>query len=189
MIDIVFPSKNENEFIEMAKRIGITGLIFAYKNKTEFYTKESPVPITNALLVEPKDMQKARAISAQAICLASREAIERGADIAYGFELQEAKDPTHYRASGLNQVLCKLATEKKVRIGISFSTILAYTGQKRATTLGRIMQNIIFCRKYKTPIKIASFATNPYEMRAPAELAAFFQQLGIHPKEIQTALK
>ena len=188
MIDIVFPDKNEEEFVQMAKRLGISGLIFAYKNKADFYNGKEP-NIANALLVEPKNIQKARAINAPAICLASREAIERGADIVYGFELQEAKEHTHYRASGLNQVLCKLATDKKARIGFSFSIISAYTGQKRAVLLGRLMQNIIFCRKYKTPMKIASFATEPYEMRAPAELTAFFQQLGMQQSEIQSALK
>jgi len=179
MIDIVFPSKNEDEFIKMAERLGISGLIFAYKDKKEFYTKESALPITNALLVEPKDVRKAHDAKVMAICMASREAIERGADVVFGFELLAEKDPTHHRASGLNQVLCKLAADKKVQIGLSFSTILAYIGQKRAILLGRMAQNIMFCQKYKTPMRIASFATSPWEMRAPAELKAFFSQLGM----------
>ncbi len=186
MIDIVFPNKNEEEFIAMAARLGIAGIIFVYKNKAEFYIKKTELPITNALLVEPRHVQKAHDNDALAVCTASREAIERGADIVYGFELLEAKEHTHYRASGLNQVLCKLATEKKVRIGLSFASLLEYTGQKRAQLLGRIMQNITFCSKYKTPMKIASFATQPYEMRAPAELAAFFKNLGL--QDVHSAL-
>jgi RNase P/RNase MRP subunit p30 len=38
-------------------------------------------------------------------------------------------------------------------------------------------------------MKIASFATNPYEMRAPAELTALFTQIGMHPTEAAKALK
>ena len=187
MIDVVFPNKNEAEFIEMAERLGISGLILVYKNKNEFYNKKTKIPTENALLVEPKDVRKVHDSKALAICTASREALERGADIVYGFELQEVRDPTHFRASGLNQVLCKIATNKKVKIGFSFASILGTMGQKRSILLGRIMQNIIFCRKFKTPMRIASFATEPYQMRAEAEMAAFFRQLGM--QDVQKALK
>ena len=146
MIDFVFPNNNEKEFTQMAERLGIGQLVFIYKNKKDFQNG------ANALLVEPKNVRK----DILTICQASREAIERGANIVYGFELQETKEKTHHRSSGLNQVLCKLATRKKVRIGFSFSTILNSTGQKRAILLGRMMQNIRFCTKYKTPMKIAS---------------------------------
>jgi hypothetical protein len=189
MIDIVFPNKNETEFIAMAQKLGISGLIFAYKNKNEFYEKKTEIPITNALFAEPKDIPKSKSIGAPSICAASREAIERGASIVFGFELLEEKEHTHYRKSGLNQVLCKIATDKKVAIGFSFSSILNVFAQKRAQLLGRIMQNIMFCQKYKTPMKIASFATTPFEMRAPAELASFFHQLGMHQEKIRNALK
>ncbi len=187
MIDIVFPNKNEEEFIQMAQTLGIGGLIFAYKNKNEFYEKKTDIPTINAFFIEPKNISKAKQLGAPSICTASREAIERGATIVFGFELLEEKEHTHHRKSGLNQVLCKIATDKKTAIGFSFSTILNSTGQKRAQLLGRTMQNITFCQKYKTPMKIASFATNPYEMRAPADLAAFFTQLGM--QNPQSALK
>ncbi|MBW2970027.1 hypothetical protein KY319_02795 [Candidatus Woesearchaeota archaeon] len=175
MQDIVFPNKNEKEFIEMAKKLGIDELIFAYKKKEDFYTKKENIKITNTLYTEPNKIRK----GTTTICNASREAIERGASIVYGFETIEPKEHTHYRKSGMNQVLCKLATNKKVKIGFAFSTILNNHGQKRAIILGRMMQNIKFCKKYKTPIIIASFAANPYEMRAEAELKAFFSQLGL----------
>jgi hypothetical protein len=183
MIDIVFPNKNEEEFIEMSKKLGMAGIIFAYKNKNEFYEKKTDIPAINALIAEPKNIMKAKQLNAPAICTASREAIERGANIVFGFELLEEKEHTHYRKSGLNQVLCKIAADKKVAIGFSFTTILNSYGQKRAQLLGRIMQNITFCQKYKTPMKIASFATNPYEMRAPADLTAFFKNLGMQQPE------
>ncbi|MEM3154659.1 MAG: RNase P subunit p30 family protein [Candidatus Woesearchaeota archaeon] len=185
MIDIVFPNKNEEKFIAMAKELGISGLVFVYKNPSDFYKGD----VANALLVEPSQIKKAHDNDALAICSASREAIERGADIVFGFELQEAKEHTHYRQSGLNQVLCTIARDKKVRIGFAFSEILNSFGQKRAQQIGRMMQNIAFCKKFKTPVKIASFATTPYEMRAPAELKAFFSQLGMDPQQLQNALK
>lgn len=178
MIDVVFPNRNEEEYAEVAKKLNIPGLMFVYKSPAEFCQKKLGIQYTNALLVEPKNMQKAKQAHALAICTASREAIERGASIVFGFEQDDRKDHTHYRSSGLNQVLCKLAKEKGVAIGFSFSSILNSFGQKRAILLGRMMQNITFCKKYKTPMWLASFATNPYEMRAKAEIEAFFKQIG-----------
>ena len=173
MIDIVFPDKNEEEFIQMAERLGIPGLIFAYKNKQDFYAKKAKIPITNALLAQTKNS------NITTICPASREAIERGADIVYGFELLEQKDHTHYRKSGLNQVLCKLAAQKNVKIGFAFSTILNTTGQKQAILLGRIMQNIKLCNKYKIKIHIVSFAKDKYEMKSANDTKSMQKILGI----------
>ena len=178
MIDVVFPNKNEEEFAEIAKKLGISGLIFVYKSPAEFCQKKLGIQYTNALLVEPRNMQKAKNAHALAICTASREAIERGASIVFGFEQNENKEHTHFRSSGLNQVLCKIAKEKGVAIGFSFSSILTSFGQKRAILIGRMTQNITFCKKYKTPIWLASFATEPWQMRAQAEIESFFKQIG-----------
>lgn len=178
MIDVVFPNKNEEEYIDLAKKLGISGLIFVYKSPAEFYQGKPKFPITNALILEPKNLQKAKQAHALAICTASREAIERGASIVFGFEQLEQKEHTHYRGGGLNQVLCKLAKEKGVAIGFSFSSILTSFGQKRAILIGRMTQNIMICKKYKTPMWLASFATEPCQMRAKAEIEAFFKQIG-----------
>jgi len=187
MIDIVFPNKNEKQFVQIAEKLGIKQLIFVYKSEKEFYTEKSKVEITNALLVEASKVRKTQDKKILTVCKASREAIERKADIVYGFELQEGKDKTHYRLSGLNQVLCKLATRKKVKIGLSVSELLVVKGQ--VVTMGRMMQNIRLCTKYKTPMKIASFASNPYQMRSSEDLTALFKQLGMQPNQIKQALK
>lgn len=186
MIDIVFPDGNEAAFASMATNLGITKLIFAYKDKKQFYTKKSSIPYENALITEPRKLHGHK--DKYTICPASRDAIERGATVTYDFEQLEPKDHTHYRRSGLNHILCKLATTKNVRIGYSVSTLLKTTSQKRSVVLGRIMQNIRLCQKYNTPMKIASFATDPYQLRSPAELTALFSQLGMQPHHLKKAL-
>ncbi|PIN75242.1 hypothetical protein COV18_03570 [Candidatus Woesearchaeota archaeon CG10_big_fil_rev_8_21_14_0_10_37_12] len=186
MIDIVFPNKNEEQFIELAKKLGIKQLIFAYANQKEFYTKKTNFPTENLLLTTPQKMPKQT--KNKYICKGNREALEQRAYVAYDFEQTERSDHTHYRQSGLNQVLCKLATEKNVRIGFSMSSILSVTGVKQAVLLGRIAQNIQFCKKYKTPTKIASFATKPEHMRSPEDLASLFTMLGMQKTEIKLAL-
>src|SRR3989338_6580410 len=75
----------------------------------------------------------------------------RYVDILLDPHLGSRKDFMHQRNSGLNHVLCALAKENNVAIGFSFSSILH--AEKRAVLLGRIMQNILLCRKYKIPME------------------------------------
>lgn len=185
MLDVVFPSGNEADFIKMGRLLGWSGLICVYTDKSQF--SKDPF-VKNALLVEPSKINKARDAKVLSVCRGSREAIERGADIAFDFESLELKDKTHYRESGLNQVLCALAKEKKVRIGFSLSSILSSSGRDRAVLLGKVMQNIMLCRKFSSPVKIASFASSPFEMRSPSDLGSLFLQLGMSAKDVKLAL-
>ena len=54
------------------------------------------------------------------------------------------KDYMHSRNSGLNQVLCKLASRNNVAIGFDFC--LVYNSKNRGLVLGRMMQNVRLCR-------------------------------------------
>ena len=59
------------------------------------------------------------------------------------------KDRLKERASGLNQVLCKIAHESGKTLLIDFKEILEARGIERAEILGRLMQNIVLLQKYK----------------------------------------
>lgn len=107
----------------------------------------------------------------------------RYVDILLDPHLGNRKDFMHQRNSGLNHVLCALAKENNVAIGFSFSAILR--AQHRDKMLGRIMQNILLCRKYKLPMVIGSFAKNSWELRNEKDLQAFFRVLGMTGKEVQ----
>ena len=104
-------------------------------------------------------------------------------DILLDPHLGWRRDFMHQRNSGLNHVLCHLAKENNVAIGFSFSSVL-HT-KDRAFVLGRIMQNIRLCRKYKLTIVIGSFAGDPWEIRSEKDLQAFFKVLGMTGKEVQ----
>lgn len=188
MHDVVFPQGNEEDFLKIAEKLGIKSLTFVYSDAKEFYIKKSEIKYDCAVLCQPQKIPAMKSKKTPYLCPAGRDAIERGAPLTFNFEITEDKDHTHYRRSGLNQVLCKLATQKNVVIGFSLHTLLSSEGRKRATIMGRIMQNIIFLRKYKTNVKIASFATNPYEMRAPSEIVSLFISMGMRPEEAKKAL-
>ncbi len=98
----------------------------------------------------------------------------------------EARDKVHSRDSGLNQVICKLMANNKIAIAFSFADLL--NSKERHKLIGRWMQNIRLCRKFKVRMVLASFAANKWEMRAAKDLFSLALTLGMTGKEAQEAL-
>jgi len=95
-------------------------------------------------------------------------------------ETSQKADFMSYRNSGLNQVLCKIAEKNNIAIGISFSEILETKNDKElAERIGRIMQNIMICRKYKTRIQLANFASKKEFLRAALDIRSFGSAMGL----------
>lgn len=108
-------------------------------------------------------------------------------DILLSPDYLTKNDKMHFRNSGLNQVLCKIAKKNNIAIGISFSRIL--NSKKRSKDFGRIIQNIKFCKKYKVKLVLATFAKNKWELRTSKDLLALGQLLGLSPSETKQALE
>ncbi|MBW3001736.1 hypothetical protein KY338_01080 [Candidatus Woesearchaeota archaeon] len=195
MIDIVFPDKNEKDFIELAEKLGYFGLMFVYDNKgtvpdiSKFKTK---LKLKTALLAPQKKVQSAKAKSKLVFVKAvedNRFAFEKSRpDLVFAVEEAQPRDFMHQRGSGLNHIMCRFAKENSVKIGFSFNSILNSSAMSRAQIIGRMQQNILLCRKFKCKTVIASFAKDPYEMRSPKDLLAFFTQIGMHQKEAKDSL-
>ena len=117
----------------------------------------------------------------------NREIVEACPDVLLSPEKGSRKDYMRERGSGLDHITCKIATQKKVAIGIDFSEIL--NTEDKDKILGRIMQNIKLCRKYKTDMLLATFASSLLEMRAPKDLIAFAQAIGMTPSEAKKSLQ
>jgi len=190
MIDIVFPSKNEAEFIEIAEKLGYSGLILVYDNKKDipdFSKFKTKLKLKTALLSPQKKVQSARTKSRLVFTKAvedNRLAFEKSKpDLVFAIEEVQPRDFMHQRGSGLNHIMCRFAKENNVKIGFSFNSILNSSAMSRAQIIGRMQQNIMLCRKYKCRMVIASFAKDPYEMRSSKDLMAFFTEIGMHQKE------
>ncbi len=188
MRDIVFPRGNEQEFIDTALRLGISELVFVYSKQSDFFKGKSNVKVVNAVFCDYKNVRRFKQSGILTVCKASREAIECSADIVFDAEEQDVRDKTHYRMSGLNHVLCKLACQNNVGVGFSFSSVLKSYGQARSVLMGRMMQNILLCSKYKTPVVFASFADSPWLMRSPVDVNSFFAGLGASQKIVKKVL-
>lgn len=114
----------------------------------------------------------------------NRQAVSsKNVDILLDPHLGYRKDSFHQRDSGLNQVLCELAKQNNVAIGFSFSSVLNST--RRSELIGRMMQNILLCRKYKLKMVVGSFAKDENSTRNIIDIQAFFRALGMTGKEVQ----
>jgi len=65
---------------------------------------------------------------------------------------KDRKDKLKQRDSGLNEVMCKIASKRGIIIGFDFSEILKLQGKELAWYLARVRQNIILCKKFKVPV-------------------------------------
>jgi hypothetical protein len=179
LIDIVVPHGNETEFLIMAKRLGYDGVCFWYDTMPRTLPAGA---VAVYAAVRGRRMPDALTIARSGDI---RATIERDRpDVLFGAEETAQKGSLHHRVGGLDQVICPLAKANRVAIGFSFDGVL----NRSPKTLGRITQNIGFCRKYRLPMLIASLASDPYRMRPPHDLAALFVSLGMHPTEARASL-
>ena len=167
MRDYVISSGNEKEFIKVAEKLGYSELVFI--GNVDISKLKSKIKISSNKRIFKSDITK------------DRNLIEcKKADMIYEFEQQSRKDSMHFRSSGINQVIAKLMKLKNVSYGLSFSQLLNASKEEQARIIGRTMQNIRLCKKYKVKVVVASFARTPYEMRDHKDLVAFAKTLGLH---------
>ncbi len=103
-------------------------------------------------------------------------------DILLSPEVNKKKDHLHYRKSGLNQVLCKLARENKVAIGFDFSLLL--NSKERSKILGRMMFNYKLCKKYKVKMVFSCFSKDKFELRSEDSMKVFERILEKYAKDL-----
>ena len=117
----------------------------------------------------------------------NRSAVEnKNLDILLSPEIIRGRDFMHSRDSGLNQVLCTLAYKNNIAIGFNFSDVLKT--RNRYLILGKMMQNVRLCRKYKVRMAVISGANNEKELKSARDLFSFAVVLGMNPGEAKKAL-
>jgi len=190
MIDIVIPNNNEEEFITTAEKLGYEGLYFLY-NINDYLDKQRKLRIKNrkikihtGIMVDNREIHKfknrlknEKAFIVVKSSTNDKEVIEKlKPDVIFSFEGSTKKDFIHQRASGLNHILCKSAKDNGIIIGFSLSSVLNVEDKHKI--LGRMMQNIELCKKFKVKMIIASFAQDSFGMRSPHDLIGLFKVLG-----------
>lgn len=135
---------------------------------------------------EVKNFKEFKTVAAESEHLIRKALEDKNIDIVLIQNSTKLRDKVASRESGLNQVLCKLAHTNKIAIAFSFSDVL--NSKEKSKILGRMMQNVRLCRKYKVKMVLASFATNKWEMRSPKDLFSFGIILGMTGKEANESL-
>ncbi|MBD3354594.1 hypothetical protein GF361_01255 [Candidatus Woesearchaeota archaeon] len=180
-MDICFPKKNPEKFISIAKKLEKKELYLVYpyqknisrlRSNIDKLQKKTNTILKLGLLASPKDIIKAKKLSDFIITESTskdQHVLEKlKPSLIFNLEKSPKKDRPHYRYSGLNQVLCKLAAKNNVVIGFAFSELL--NSSKKPIIMGRMMQNIRFCKKYNCKVLIGSFAKSPFELRSDKQL-------------------
>ena len=97
--------------------------------------------------------------------------------------LHDRKNKLKQRDSGLNEILCKLATKNNIEIGISLKEITQLPKNEKATILSRIIQNIKLCKRTKT--KIIIYPKKDYKKQ---DIMSFFLTLNASTKQAKEAI-
>lgn len=167
-------------------------ILFDFEDKTFGFSSFIKIEIIKA--ASPLDLEKKINRSKQKIVVAEGSELNRlilenkKVDILTGAEKSKKSDFLHYRNSGLNQVLCKLANKNNIAIAFNFNDVLIAKGTERARIMGRMMQNARLCRKYNVKMIIASFASNKFELKNANDLISFGTVIGMTPKEAKESL-
>lgn len=113
----------------------------------------------------------------------NRKAVETKNVILLNPHNTRTKDFMHFRNSGLNHILCKLAQENNVVIAFSLDKMY------EPTDLGRVMQSIKLCRRAGCQMAVFSFAKNKYELRSANDIIGFLNVVGMDSKQIKDVMK
>jgi len=189
-VDVAIPSKNEMEFIAVAEKLDTKALLFLYPG-----TKAPKLELvkgfkvfTGCIVKDARDIGRAKKNFDLVFAEGDRQYFEnKNVDAIIDLETSPKSDGMHQRYSGLNPVLCNLARKNKIGLCFSFNNLLKAVEQD--VVLGRMMQNVRLCRKYKNQSVIASFARDPCELRYSKDLISFGIVAGMHPEEAKSAVE
>ena len=161
--EFVIPNNNESEFIQIASKLGIKKICFLYD--FDRYGKDAlkrldvedndnkNIEFEIGFIVNQKNMNKALDYSNFLVARSSvNDAFfieSKKIRMIYGFEEAYKKEYKNQSASGLNHIICRIANKNDVSIGIAYGSLFNKT-MPTSLLIGRMMQNIKLCRKYKS---------------------------------------
>jgi hypothetical protein len=180
---LIVKKDNERHLLELAKDYELDDFILVYDLDSycsKFLSKKSTEFIglyKKGILIESsriKDIKKAISISDYVIVKAGsnlRDILEKFRNLfVYGFEFNIENDFIHFRNSGLNHVLVKIAKENNINFLFNFQDFLAINNRKKAIVLGRIKQNLKMCDKLNVNYLFMNFIYDKYDLKRDLNL-------------------
>jgi len=168
--DLLFPKENEEVLLARTKILGYTHIILCYpgleKNRDISYPG---IKVTFAVTGTSK-IAVSRLIEAKHDLRTQLEQSKQLLVVAPNFSHQ---DPFHSRATGFNQVLCKIMEKHKHTLVIFISDLLADQGKY----LGRVQQHFRLAKKFKFEILLATGASSEYGLKSAYDLSSLYRLL------------
>ncbi len=201
--------KDFKETTNIAERLGFRGICLTKKFNGEFpkfakevskLKKNSSLEIFIGAEIEKelrKNSRKALHFADTILVQGGKNEINRQASECWEVDIlcypereteNKKRDLMNQKNSGLDQIIVKLMSEKSIALEINFSQFFHSQEFLRAQWMGRIKQNILLARKFKVPLIITSGATDKFSLRAPQELIALGESLGMNPREAKDSL-
>lgn len=180
MVDNYLLLRKSREAEELSKELGFDRTYFLDDDFILLEENEGNGFSKKVLL---RKISSAKKKGKQVLVRVSREDILRfvlektAADMVLGAEGIHPHDSVHFLRSGLDQVLCKIAHDRRKIIAFSFSVILQ--AGNRGKLLARMKANVKLCRKYNVKILLSNFSRDLAEMRSVRELRAWGKVLGV----------
>jgi len=165
---------NETELIAMAEKLGFRELILLHEHKKPLGSvlSSAKMKIHQAALISTLNEISGINHEIMVFAPAQREFFEsRRVEFVIDAEADSGKDLFFQRRAGLDEAMCKLAKEKTKTLVFDLRLLCDNAA------LGRMMQNARLCRKYKLKTIVATFASSPFQMRAPKDLEGFSRML------------
>ncbi|MEA3329502.1 MAG: hypothetical protein U9Q06_02045 [Nanoarchaeota archaeon] len=99
-------------------------------------------------------------------------------------KVNSVKDKLKQRDSGLNQVLCKIARDNHIIIGVDIKNVFSKNEFDLSRELSRVRQNIKLCKKYNVKIVLINCGK-----RDEIDLKSFLLTLGMKTEMAKYAVK
>lgn len=177
--------ENVDEVVELAKRLGYTGLalVNVEREVAKSLSEKHGIDVVSCkmIIANTKDELK-RELSKNRekfeLILVSGGIYEVNRAACEDSRVDVLCHPEKGRKdSGLDHICVRAASLNNVAIEINFSEIL--NSGNRPKTMSLIRNNIMLCNKYDAKVIITSGANNKWELRAPRDLAAIGFLLGV----------
>lgn len=211
--EIVIVKENEEEYIKVAKKLGVKDLVMLYEvNKLSDlsifldYKKPYDINIYLGALIRTNNKKRIRRLAVElyynknlfndliVVEASSPDIVRYVSDLRFvniviNVEWLAQEDHLHYRKSGLNHIVARRLKENNIALGIPFAKLINTELYLKGKVFGRILQNIQkLYKKYRFKIIIASFAEDPYLMRRPEDLISLGRVLGLNYHEALEAV-
>ena len=193
-------SENIQETVEVAKKLGLSGLCFVinWTNKDDLEAFKAKLPKENIDLFLGVELHE-KAGNVSIIARKLRKDVDvilvHGGDLEVNRTAVETPEvdillhPEMERDDqGLDHVMVRLAKENNVAIDFAFNDVMYSYDKTRVRVLSNLIKNAALVKKYKAPFVLTSGGYSSWDLRSPSELISFGKVMGFESPQIKSAL-